>query len=82
MKLVNEINGVEIDFIFTRNIPQNITAELDNAIKGRTFLSQKTVLGMVPSIVPDVNDEIKRIEEEAEKHVNNMFSNEVEEHEH
>lgn len=82
MKLVNEINGVEIDFIFSRNIPQNITAELDNAIKGRTFLSQETVLGMVPSVVPDVNSEIKRIEEEAEKHVNNMFSNEVEEHEH
>ena len=37
---------------------------------------------MVPSVVPDVNNEIKRIEEEAEKHVNNMFSNEVEEHEH
>ena len=85
VKLADLSTDFELDFIFNRNIPQNVTAELDNAIKGRTFLSQETVLGMIPSVVPDVQSEIKRIEEEAQKNVDNMFnlgSEQHDEHEH
>jgi SPP1 family phage portal protein len=80
VKLVDTNTDFEIDFIFSRNIPQNVTAELDNAIKARTFLSQETVLEMIPSVVPDVQSEIKRIEDEAKKNINNMFNLEGEEH--
>ena len=80
VKLVDTNTDFEIDFIFTRNIPQNVTAELDNAIKARTFLSQETVLEMIPSVVPDVQSEIKRIEDEAKKNIDNMFNLEGEEH--
>ena len=85
VKLVDTNTDFEIDFIFTRNIPQNITAELDNAIKARTFLSQETVLEMIPSVVPDIQSEIKRIEDEAKKNIDNMFNlgdEEHDEHEH
>lgn len=81
VRLVNEAFDFDLDFLFSRNIPQNITAELDNAIKGRTFLSQETVLGMIPSVVPDVQSEIKRIENEAKNNVDNMFNLEGGEHE-
>ena len=40
---------------------------------------------MIPSVVPDVQSEIKRIEEEAQKNVDNMFnlgSEQHDEHEH
>lgn len=80
VKLADLSTDFELDFIFNRNIPQNVTAELDNAIKGRTFLSQETVLGMIPSVVPDVQSEIKRIEEEAQKNVDNMFNLGSEQH--
>ena len=80
VKLVDTNTDFEIDFIFTRNIPLNVTAELDNAIKARTFLSQETVLEMIPSVVPDVQSEIKRIEDEAKKNIDNMFNLEGEEH--
>lgn len=80
VKLVDTNTDFELDFIFTRNIPQNVTAELDNAIKARTFLSQETVLEMIPSVVPDVQSEIKRIEDEAKKNIDNMFNLEGEEH--
>lgn len=80
VKLADLSTDFELDFIFNRNIPQNVTAELDNAIKGRTFLSQETVLGMIPSVVPDVQSEIKRIEDEAQKNIDNMFNLGSEQH--
>ena len=79
-QLVNTINDFDIDFLFSRNIPQNVTSELDNALKGRTFLSQETVLGMIPSIVPDVANEIKLLEEEKEKSITDMFVGDNHEH--
>ena len=79
-QLVNTINNFDIDFLFSRNIPQNVTSELDNAIKGRSFLSQETVLGMIPSIVPDVANEIKLLEEEKEKSISDMYVGDNHEH--
>lgn len=82
VKLVDEIKDYEIEFILSRNIPQNVTAEIENAVKGRAFLSQETVLEMVPSVVPNVQHELERIKNEAEKNIDNMFSLGSDGHEH
>ena len=70
LSLTGEDLDNDLDFIFHRNIPQNITAEIDNATKAKTLVSQRTALELMGSVVPNVEDELSRLEKEETALVN------------
>lgn len=70
--LDSTINGTdgdvsEVDIKLTRNLPANVTEAIDNAVKLSTIVSKETMLASLPvSIVPDVEEEMARLDKEAQ----------------
>jgi SPP1 family phage portal protein len=79
LKIQNEgLEGLNIDIKFTRNIPDNITDAIDNAVKVWDKLSLETVLSLLP-FIKNAQEEIDRIEKEKEEkqsllNIDNMFN--------
>lgn len=59
---------ISIDYVFTRNIPTNLTEEAQNARALQGIVSDETVLRTL-SVVPDVKAEMARIEDESNSSV-------------
>lgn len=60
---LKDYNYNDLEIIFTRNIPANITEIVENSIKLAGIISKETVISQLPFIT-NVNEEIARIEEE------------------
>lgn len=76
-KMVSD-SWVDIQYKFTQNFPANIAEEAQIAAQLSGIVSQKTQLSVL-SIVPDVDEEIKNIDDEANTNnansvVDNMFT--------
>lgn len=64
----------DMQFIFTRNLPKNIAEEIQAATQLEGVVSKETQLSVMPSVVPDPQIEIEKIEDEKEPAVvDNMF---------
>lgn len=57
---------VNMNFVFTRNFPKNLTADADLVTKLAGHVSTKTLLGLL-SFIEDPEREIKQIEDEKER---------------
>ena len=75
-----DINYLDVNFTFTRKYPQNLQAEAEIAQKLKGIVSDRTILENL-SIVPDVEEELRRIEEEAGARLEAFESARVEEEE-
>ena len=67
---------LDIDYVFTRNIPNNIEEEAKTAQALTGIASHSTILGSL-SIVENVADELNQIEEEREQQAINSFNRDV-----
>lgn len=79
LKIQNEgLEDLNINTTFTRNIPDNITEAIDNAVKVWDKLSLETVLSLLPFIknAQEEIDKIKKEKEEKQKEfdIDNMFN--------
>lgn len=63
---------LNIDYVFTRNIPNNIVEEADTASKLAGIASKRTQLSVL-SVVDNVQDEIDQLEKEAQDQAGNSF---------
>lgn len=54
----------QIEFKYTRNVPVNVLDEANTAKSLMGVVSRRTVLKALPSVVPDVDDELTLIEDE------------------
>ena len=57
--------------MMSRNIPKNISEEVQTAAQLTGIVSKETQLSVL-SIVPDVKDEIDKMEEEQEEEINSF----------
>lgn len=69
---VSDEEYLKIDYVFKRNIPNNILEEADAASKLSGISSKRTQLSML-SAVDNVRDELNRIEKEKKKERLNSF---------
>lgn len=60
---------IDVNIAFTRNLPANLSEEVDTASKLEGMVSKETQLSTL-SIVSDVQAEIEKIDEENEKQIN------------
>ncbi|MEK3887462.1 phage portal protein [Bacillus sp. FSL K6-3431] len=67
---------LDIDYIFTRNIPNNILEEADAASKLTGVIPKRTQLGML-SVVDNVQDELDELERERDEQALNSFNRDV-----
>lgn len=63
----NDIDDSDIDIEFTQLLIQNDTEIIDNAVKVRSDISQESYLSLLQraGVIDDVEEEIKRLEEES-----------------
>ena len=67
---------LNIDYIFTRNIPNNIVEEAETAEKLSGIASRRTQLSVL-SVVDNVQDELDQIEKEKEESEINSFNRDM-----
>jgi SPP1 family phage portal protein len=65
-KLGNEIDYMDIDFIWTRNFPLNLLDESQTAVNLSGVISKKTLLGLL-SFIDDPDKELEQIDKEMEE---------------
>jgi len=73
------LNYLEISIKFERNEPVDEALKVATALQLNGFVSKETALSALPSsIVPDVNAEIEKLEDEADQYPTATFLNETE----
>lgn len=60
---LEQYNSNDLEIIFNRNVPANITEVIENSMKLIGIISTETVISQIP-FIPDVKEEMKRMEEE------------------
>lgn len=73
-------NYSDLEIIFNRNIPANISEIIENSTKLSGIVSQETVISQIP-FIPDVKEELRRMEREVDPYsmsLDESFSNESE----
>ena len=72
-------NYLDISLKFERNKPLDELAKVQIALMLNGFVSKETALSSLPSsIVPDIPEELRRLEEEADAYTGSEFLNETE----
>ena len=64
----------DVEVVFHRNLPKNVSKEIENAKNVEGIVSQETQLGLMPSVVPDVDAELERIARETEERMASVNS--------
>lgn len=73
---VDKESYLDIDYIFTRNIPNNIVEEADTAEKLAGIASKRTQLSVL-SVVDNVQDELDELEAEKERSAVNSYKRDM-----
>lgn len=73
---VDKESYLDIDYVFTRNIPNNIVEEAETAEKLAGIASKRTQLSVL-SVVDNVQDELDEIEKEKEETAINSFNRDM-----
>ncbi|MBU5594906.1 phage portal protein [Amphibacillus sp. MSJ-3] len=73
---VDKESYLDIDYIFTRNIPNNIAEEAETAGKLAGITSKRTQLAVL-SAVDNVQDELDQIDKESEEQAKNSFNRDM-----
>lgn len=64
----------EVEFTYTRNIPQNIADAVQTAVQASSLLSQQTAIGMIPTVT-DPQAEIEKKQKEQQEQVQANMAN-------
>jgi SPP1 family phage portal protein len=66
------IDPMNMDYVFTRNYPQNLPEEITMVRDGKGIFSQKTLFGLV-SFISDPEKEIKALEQEQQQNLDEFI---------
>ena len=67
---------LDIDYVFTRNIPNNLVEEAETAEKLAGVVSKRTQLSVL-SVVDNVQDELDELEADKEKNAINSYNRDM-----
>lgn len=68
------INYLDIDFIFTRNYPQNLTEEIDFLTKAKGIITEETAFSNV-SFIQNPKEEIEALDEQKQEDMDTFLQN-------